>query len=112
VKFVRTKRFLKCLKRLGATEDDLGELEQELAANPETGDVIPGLGGVRKVRFALGGKGKRGGGRAIYLAIKVADVTYLLLAYSKSEQEALTEIDKKVLKTLAKELKDAHKKTE
>ena len=37
-----------------------------IAQNPLSGDVIPGLQGIRKIRFAFGGRGKRGGGRAIY----------------------------------------------
>lgn len=67
VKIVRTTIFTKCLKKLNASESDIERLESELASNPSAGDVIQGLSGARKVRFAMGGKGKRGGGRAIYV---------------------------------------------
>jgi len=53
------------LKKLHATKDEIDALEAAIVANPNAGDVIPGLGGIRKLRFAVGGKGKRGGGRAI-----------------------------------------------
>ena len=69
------------------------------------GDVIPGLSGIRKIRFAMGGRGKRGGGRAMYIVIVSADTAYLLLAYAKSDKEDLSEADKKVLKSLAEALK-------
>ena len=48
------------------TEDEKGELIDFLAANPLAGDVIPGTGGVRKLRFRAADSGKRGGGRVVY----------------------------------------------
>jgi hypothetical protein len=66
MKIVQTQRYLKDMKRLGASADDVDKLELEIANSPEAGDVIPGLEGVRKIRFSIGNKGKRGGGRAIY----------------------------------------------
>jgi len=42
---------------------DIAALEQAVADDPQSGDLIPGLGGIRKLRFALGNKGERGGGR-------------------------------------------------
>jgi hypothetical protein len=51
------------MKRLGATADDIGKLELDFTNSPEAGDVIPGLEGVREIRFSIGNKGKRGGGR-------------------------------------------------
>lgn len=61
----RTKTFRKHVRKLGVSEEEVKALEEEIAADPATGDVIPGLKGARKIRFAIGGKGKRGGGRAI-----------------------------------------------
>jgi hypothetical protein len=77
---VRTAAFIKSLKKLGASAEDLDRLENELAANPKAGDVIPGLGGARKIRFGLRGKGKRGGGRAIYVVIWKDDEALLCFA--------------------------------
>jgi mRNA-degrading endonuclease RelE of RelBE toxin-antitoxin system len=87
LEIIRTSLFEKSLKKLGATEADIEKLERELALNPEAGDVIQGLGGARKVRFSMGGKGRSGGGRAIYVVVWRNDTAYLLLAYSKAVQE-------------------------
>jgi hypothetical protein len=53
MKIVRTKRYQKDMKRIGASDADMASLEQEVAANPEAGDVIQGLKGVRKIRFGM-----------------------------------------------------------
>jgi hypothetical protein len=93
----RTKTFRKHIKKLGVTDDELRDLEDEIAANPAAGDVIPGLKGIRKIRFAFGRKGKRGGARAIYIVIVADDIIYLLMAYAKGEKEDLTQDDKSAL---------------
>lgn len=93
-------------KRIGATKADLARLEAALAANPRAGDAVPGLRGLRKVRFALGDRGKRGGGRAIYALVLDGGVTALLRAYAKSEQADLTPEEKRGLASLLKEVTD------
>ena len=100
MRIVRTTVFTKALKKLGASAADLNALETEIAANPQAGDVIPGMGGARKIRFSMAGKGKRGGGRAIYVAIVREDTAYLLTAYAKAKKEDLTPADKATLKAL------------
>jgi hypothetical protein len=62
---VETERFLKDARPL-LSDAERAELVAFIAANPEAGEVIPETGGVRKVRWALAGKGKRGGARVIY----------------------------------------------
>jgi hypothetical protein len=84
---VRTSLFERSLKKLGASAADLQRLEAEIAANPTVGEAIRGLRGARKVRFSMAGRGKSGGGRAIYVLVVQADTAYLLLAYSKKDQE-------------------------
>jgi hypothetical protein len=106
MKIVRTALFEKSLKKLGATETDIAKLERELAAQPQGGDVVPGLGGLRKMRFAMKGKGKRGGGRAIYFLLMVQDAAYLLLAYDKSVQSDLSQSQREAAKQMMKELAD------
>jgi hypothetical protein len=106
VQIVRTSRYLKDMKRLGASASDMARLETEIAANPQAGDVIPGLSGLRKIRFALGGKGKRGGGRAIYFLMVSDDLAVLVFAYSKSVQEDLTPEQRKAALALIKEMND------
>ena len=55
-------------------------LEDAIAADPKIGDVIPALGGLRKLRFAFGGRGKRGGGRAIYFLLVTEDLAAMVFA--------------------------------
>lgn len=74
------------------------ELEILLATNPTAGDVIPGTGGVRKVRVALSGRGKRGGGRVIYFAHQVRERVYLFFLYAKNDQGNLTADQKRAVR--------------
>lgn len=55
-----------------------------IAANPEAGEVMPGSGGCRKVRWAASGRGKRGGARVIYYNRRVDGVIWLLVIYTKA----------------------------
>jgi hypothetical protein len=66
------------------TEEDRGAFCSWLAANPDVGDVIPGSGGCRKVRWAASGRGKRGGARIIYFNRLSEDEIWLLLIYTKN----------------------------
>ena len=61
-------------------EDERRELVDFLAENPLAGDEIPGTGGVRKLRFAAFGRGKRGGARVIYYYLDETMPIYALLA--------------------------------
>jgi len=106
MQIVRTKRYARDLRRLGASNADIARLEQAIANDPLVGDVIPGLAGLRKVRFALSGRGKRGGGRAVYYLIVREDVAIMIFAYAKSDQEDLTPEQKKAARTLIEELND------
>ena len=94
----RTTTFKKAVKAIGATEDEIKEVENEIAADYTAGDTIAGTGGARKIRFAMGSKGKRGGGRAIYVAIVEEDTAYMITAYPKSKQKDLSSGDKKAIK--------------
>ena len=86
-------------------EDAYLELQKELLASPDKGDVMPGCGGLRKLRFAAPkrGKGKRGGVRVIYLHIPEAERIDLLAIYGKDEKDDLTSDEKRILRGLAKE---------
>ncbi len=106
MQIVRTSRYVKDMKRLRASASDMARLEAEIAANPQAGDVIPGLSGLRKIRFALGGKGKRGGGRAIYVLRVSDELAILVFAYSKSTQEDLTPEQRKAALALIREMND------
>ena len=103
MEIVRTNRYLKDLKRLNASKSDINALESMIAQSPLSGDVIPGLRGLRKIRFAFGGRGKRGGGRAIYFLRISEELVIMLNAYAKNEQEDLTSDQKKLALALLKE---------
>jgi hypothetical protein len=63
--FIETPVFTRQIKAL-VDDDAYGELQRLLGAHPEIGDLIEDTGGLRKVRMALPGRGKRGGARVIY----------------------------------------------
>jgi len=82
--------------------DDEGfrQLQHALAANPDAGDLIPGAGGVRKMRWADAGrgKGKRGGLRIIYYCFLSEEEIWLLTLYGKDEASDLSKDEKAQLK--------------
>jgi len=71
------------------------ELIWRLAADPLAGDVISGAGGVRKLRFGAGGRGKRGGFRVIYYMLNEAMPIVAIMLYGKNEQADLTPAEKR-----------------
>lgn len=68
-------------KYITLSDDELRAVQDVILDNPEAGDLIQGGGGLRKLRAAVGGRGKRGGARVIYYWQVSASVCYLLLAY-------------------------------
>ena len=77
--------------------------------NPESGPVIEGTGGIRKVRFPLENRGKSGSVRICYTDFAEYEVTYLITAFTKKDQENLTDEEKRVLRKLVKSLRDAER---
>jgi hypothetical protein len=100
--FVETPVFTRELQDL-MSDDDYRALQSALLLRPEAGDLIPGGGGLRKVRWGLPGTGKRGGLRLIYYWQKAEDRIYMLLVYRKSRQEDLTPQQLRILRKLVKE---------
>jgi len=90
-------------KLIGA--DGIEALAVYLIDHPDAGDVIPGAGGARKLRWAAKGKGKRGGARIIYLYMMVASRIYLLRCYAKNVKADLTADEKTDLRQIAAHLK-------
>lgn len=70
------------------TEEELMQFKVWLAANPEAGDVVPGTGGLRKVRWSRPGMGKRGGARVIYFNEFEGSI-WLLMIYTKAKFDNL-----------------------
>lgn len=85
--------------------DELDDLRSQLAFEPQSGDIIPGTGGIRKLRIGVGkkNKGKRGGARVIYYYHHDNIPLVLLAIYAKGEKIDLTPNEKKELKKLITE---------
>lgn len=71
-----------------------------VAANPETGDIVPGAGGIRKFRWGANAKGKRGGVRVIYYLHSKAFPIFLLTIYAKNQKANLTKAERSDMKAL------------
>jgi hypothetical protein len=81
-------------------DEEYARLQSELVARPDVGRVIRGTGGLRKIRWAAKGHGKRGGVRAIYYWYVRGEQLLMLLVYPKGEQENLTERQRRALKKI------------
>ena len=84
-------------------DDEYSAFQNRLIGDPECGDVIRGSGGLRKIRWKIPGKGKRGGLRIIYYYLSKALQIYMLFAYKKNEQSDLTSEQMKLLKNVVEE---------
>jgi len=87
------------------SREDRMELVDTLARAPLAGDLIPGLGGVRKLRFAPKGRGKRGGFRVIYYVLSDEIPILALLLYAKNEQDDMSSGQRKMVMALVAEIK-------
>jgi hypothetical protein len=99
---VETEPFLAGAARLGISETERVALIIYLAANPAVGVVVPETGGVRKLRWALPGRGKSGGARVIYYYHNESIPLYALNIYAKNQKTNLSAAEKKAArKTVA-----------
>ena len=86
------------------TQDERKGIIETLARDPKCGDVVPGGGGIRKVRFAAKGKGKSGGVRVIYYYHSLLMPLYLLTLFGKGERANLSRAEINSLSVVAKQL--------
>ncbi|HEY2987604.1 MAG TPA: type II toxin-antitoxin system RelE/ParE family toxin [Candidatus Binatia bacterium] len=86
ISFVETKLFTRLVQEY-LSDYEYSELQQALIANPEAGAIIPGSGGVRKLRWGLAGRGKRGGIRVIYFLRTRQGQIWMLTLYPKNVAE-------------------------
>ena len=98
--FIETRLFSRLVSDY-LTDEEYTRLQTALAANPEAGPVIPGSGGVRKLRWHQAGRGKRGGIRVIYYVKRQDGVIWLLTLYAENEIQG---ISAEVLRRLKREV--------
>lgn len=89
------------------TEDELTDLISYLAVNPTAGKVIPGTGGLRKLRVGAHGKGTRGGARVIFYTYDTNHPVLAILVYGKGESDDLSAESKRLLSKMVGEIKAA-----
>jgi mRNA-degrading endonuclease RelE of RelBE toxin-antitoxin system len=102
VEIIETSAFTRRVTEL-LPDDEYHRLQVVLVGNPELGRVIPGTGGLRKLRWSLGTKGKSGGVRIIYYWAVGRYQLLMLYIFSKGERSDLTESQKKQLARIVRE---------
>ena len=110
--FLHSHQFDDIWTKLGMDDEELRDLQNEIARNQNAGKVIRGTGGFRKMRFGKKGSGKSGGFRVIYMDLSAYSFVYLLMVYPKAEKETLTDAEKKILRGISKATVEAFKKRE
>lgn len=102
--FIEAASFTKYLQDY-LNDDEYRELQSFLIEQPEAGDLIQGTGGLRKLRWSLNNKGKRGGARVIYYWQISVDKIYFFTLYAKNEMSDLSSDEKKTLKQMLEDWK-------
>lgn len=100
--FIETKLFSGLVQEF-LTDDEYRELQSHLIEQPDAGDVIPGTGGVRKLRWRAAGRGKRGGYRVIYFLKQEQSMIWMLTMYPKNVKD---DIPAKVLRKIREEVEN------
>ena len=103
LKFIELPSFTYALSQLKLGDDFLQELQNRILKDPDIGDIIPGSGGARKIRFKLRNKGSQGGVRIVYIDIVCKESIYLLDMYSKNTKKDLTPAEKASIFDIIKE---------
>lgn len=101
---IETSVFTRLIREL-IDDEQYRELQEALVRRPDAGDLIPGSGGLRKVRWKLDGKGKRGGVRIIYYWMTADDQLWMLYGYAKAGREDLTKAQLKTLREIVERWK-------
>jgi hypothetical protein len=102
VEIIETTAFTRRILSL-LTDDEYAALQGLLRIQPDLGTLIPGGGGIRKLRWAAKQRGKSGGARIIYYWVVAQDLIYMLTAYSKNEQIDLSPSQLQFLRRLVDE---------
>lgn len=108
---VETPSYLADAERLFSPQERLAIVDR-LAADPTCGVVIPGSGGIRKVRFGFGGRGKSGGARITYLFSGESLPVFILAAFAKSEKANLSAAERNALAGMVNEMIESYRRQE
>ncbi len=103
ISVVETQSWIAKSKKIFSEEEQF-KIITFIAENPTVGDLIPDTGGVRKLRWGVEGRGKRGGARIIYYYHSPLMPIHLITAFAKNEQSDLTPADRSALRPLVDEL--------
>ncbi|MBL1142954.1 MAG: type II toxin-antitoxin system RelE/ParE family toxin [Proteobacteria bacterium] len=102
---IETMVFTRVIQKL-MDDETYRELQEVLVQKPDAGDLIPGSGGLRKIRWRIEGKGKRGGTRIIYYWQTADDQLWMLYGYAKTDTEDLTKDQLKILSEIVERWKN------
>lgn len=100
--FVELPSFWKDWVGYGLTDEDLRKMQNDLETNPNTGKLVIGTGGVRKLRYAREHRGKSGGVRVMYVDFPQFEKLFFLAVYSKNEKDNISMAERNALKKLAR----------
>ena len=103
--FVYMQTFEKQWTGAKLNDEQLRELEVYLCENPEAGDMIQGTGGLRKLRWALPGRGKSGSIRTLYVDFAHFEQIYMISCFKKSEKKNLSHPEKTQIKSVIEQIK-------
>ena len=109
ISVIETPEFPSATRKL-ISDEERALLVDYLAHNPTAGDLIPGTGGVRKLRWGLEGRGKRGGARVIYFHHDAGMPLFALTAFAKNERADLNQQDRNDFRQLTTLLVEAFKR--
>ena len=109
VTVVETPEFVRRAGEIMADEEREG-LISYLASHPTAGAVVPGAGGIRKLRWGLEGRGKRGGARVIYFYASLDVPLFALTVFAKNERADLSQDDRNAFRRLTKVLVETYRR--
>jgi mRNA-degrading endonuclease RelE of RelBE toxin-antitoxin system len=99
MQFIETSIFTRQVTTL-LTDNEYGQLQVALSVHPDAGAIIPRSGGLRKIRWSMTGRGKRGGIRVIYYWVTKDDQILMLFMYPKNVQDDLAPQQLKILREI------------
>jgi hypothetical protein len=106
---VETPEFIRRADEL-MTEEEREAVIGYLASHPTAGALVPGAGGIRKLRWGLEGRGKRGGARVIYFFASSDVPLFALTMFAKNERADLTQDDRNAFRRLTKVLVETYRR--